>query len=178
MEFRYHTQNDSSAIEFLFASVFAKSEGEAEGKLIGTLAKDLITETDEDDLFGFVAVENCQIIGSIFFSRLTFQKDIEAFILSPVAVQSDYQGKGIGQDLINYGLNALKDKGVNIVLTYGDPTFYHKVGFHHISHESIKAPFKLSQPEGWLGQSLIGNSIEALSGSCTCVKALSNPVHW
>ena len=178
MEFRQHTQNDSSAIEFLFASVFAKSEGEAEGKLIGNLAKELITETDEDDLYGFVAVDNCQIIGSIVFSRLIFQNNIEAFILSPVAVHSDYQGKGIGQELINHGLNILKDKGVNIVLTYGDPKFYRKVGFHHISHESIRAPFKLSQPEGWLGQSLIGDSVEAISGSCTCVKALSNSVYW
>ena len=178
MEFRERTQNDSSAIESLFASVFAKSEGEAEGALIGNLSKELMAETDEHDLYGFVAVDNSQIIGSIFFSRLTFQNDIEAFILSPVAVHSDYQGKGIGQELIKYGLNVLEGKGVNIVLTYGDPGFYQKVGFHPISHETIKAPFKLSQPEGWLGQSLTGNSIETISGSCTCVKALSNPVYW
>jgi putative acetyltransferase len=178
MEFRQHTQDDSSAIEFLFASVFAKSEGEAAGKLISNLAKELITDTDEDDLYGFVVIDNCQIIGSIFFSRLTFKDSIKAFILSPVAVHNDYQGKGIGQELINHGLNALKDEGVNVVLTYGDPKFYHKVGFHHISHEKIRAPFKLSQPEGWLGQSLIGNSIENISGSCTCVKALNNPLYW
>ena len=109
---------------------------------------------------------------------LTFQTDIEAFILAPVAVHSDVQGKGIGQRLINHGLSALRDKEVNIVLTYGDPRFYHKVGFHSILHETIRAPIELSQPEGWLGQSLVDDTIDALSGCCTCVKAWNNPVYW
>ncbi|MCD6486079.1 MAG: N-acetyltransferase [Syntrophobacterales bacterium] len=112
MEFRQHTQNDSSAIESLFTSVFAKSEGEAEGELIENLSKELMLETAEDDLFGFVAVDKNQIVGSIFFSRLYFQNDnnIEAFILAPVAVHSDFQGKSIGQELINHGLNVLRKK--------------------------------------------------------------------
>lgn len=178
MEFRQNTPNDSSAIESLFVTVSARSEGEAEGALMGNLSKELIEEMNVHDLAGSVAVDNSQIIGSIFFSRLIFQKDIEAFILASVAVLSDNQGKGIGQELINYGLNVLREKGVNIVLKYGDPEFYHKVGFHNISHETIRAPFNLSQPEGWLGQSHIGNLIETISGSCTCIKALSNPVCW
>ena len=41
MNLRHHTKNDSRAIVQLFASVFADSEGEAEGVLIGRLAKDL-----------------------------------------------------------------------------------------------------------------------------------------
>ena len=178
MIYRYHTRNDSPAIAELFASVFTDSEGEAEGALIGQLAKNLFEKTDEHDLFNFVADDDGRIIGSIFFSRLDFGNGTEAFILAPVAVHSDYQGKGIGQALINYGLGELKDKGVSVVLTYGDPMFYNKVGFLQINHHTIKAPFKLSQPEGWLGQSLAGDSIKTLSGSCTCVEALSNPVYW
>jgi putative acetyltransferase len=178
MDFRRHTYNDSQAIGSLFSSVFAKSEGEAEGRLIGQLAKDLLEKTDEHDLYCFVAVDDDQIVGSICFSRLGFEHDIEAFILGPVAVQSDHQGKGIGQALINHGLRELKHQGVSIALTYGDPGFYQKVGFRPISHEIIRAPFALSQPEGWLGQSLSGDSIETLSGKCTCVEALSNPAYW
>jgi len=178
MDFRHHTKNDSEAIVALVASVFTDSEGEAEGALIGQLAKDLLEESDEQDLLNFVADDDGKILGSIFFSRLDFQNGIEAFILAPVAVHSDYQGKGIGQALINYGLGELKDRGVSVALTYGDPMFYNKVGFLQISHQTIRAPFELSQPEGWLGQSLVADSIETLSGSCTCVEALSNPVYW
>lgn len=178
MDFRGHTQKDSQAIVSLFTSVFAQSEGEAEGTLIGQLAQDLLEKTDEHDLYCFIAVENSQIVGSIFFSRLDFENGIEAFILAPVAVHSDHQGKGIGQALINHGLSALKSRGVSVVLTYGDPGFYQKVGFRSISHEVIRAPFALSQPEGWLGQSLLDDSIETLSGQCACVAALSEPKYW
>ena len=161
-----------------FASVFAKSEGEAEGKLVGQLAKDLFKKTDEPDLYCFIAVDKEQIVGSIIFSRLEFEKDIESFILAPVAVHSDHQGQGIGQALINHGLSELKSRGVSVVLTYGDPRFYNKVGFHPISPETIKSPYELSQPEGWLGQSLSGDVIETLSGQCACVEALSDPAYW
>lgn len=178
MDFRHHTRHDLHTIVDLFTSVFADAEGAAEGSLIGQLAKDLFEKTDEQDLFNFVADDDGKIIGSIFFSRLHFENGTGAFILSPVAVHSDYQGKGTGQALINYGLGEIRDRGVSVVLTYGDPMFYNKTGFRQISHETIKAPFELSQSEGWLGQSLVGDSIETLSGSCKCVEALGNPVYW
>lgn len=178
MEFRPYKRNDSTAIESLFVSVFTKSEGASQGTLIGNLSKELIAETDERDLYGFVAVDGGQLIGSIFFSRLTFESDIDVFILAPVAIHSDHQGKGSGQGLINHGLRVIKDKGVRFVITYGDPKFYTKVGFRPISQDNIKPPIKLSQPVGWLGQTLIGDSIKALPGSCSCVKALNNPVYW
>lgn len=178
MEFRHYTEHDTQTVVSLFTSVFAKSEGEAEGTLIGQLVRDLIEKTDVHDLYGFVAVDDGQIVGSIFFSRLAFDSGIEAFILAPVAVHSDRQGRGIAQTLINHGLGQLKDRGVSVALTYGDPGFYHRVGFRPISHETIKPPYELSQPEGWLGQSLSGDSIETLSGACTCVEAFCNPVYW
>jgi predicted N-acetyltransferase YhbS len=178
MEFRSLEPNDASVVEELFASVFSKSEGEREGALIGRLAYELIAWPNSQEVYGFVAAEREQILGAIFFSRLTFNRPLEAFILAPVAVHSDYQGKGIGQALIAHGLHELKLKGVSFVATYGDPAFYSKVGFQSISQNVIRPPYKLSQPEGWLGQSLAGNSLEAISGSCSCVKAFDNQAYW
>ena len=178
MDFRRYNQNDTAAIVSLFTSVFTKSAGESEGQVIGQLAKNLLAQTAIADLACFVAIEDSLIAGAIIFSRVTFEQSIEAFILGPVAVQSDRQGQGIGQALINYGLNELKQQGVNCALTYGDPSFYQKVGFHAISPEQIRAPFTLSQPEGWLGQSLTDNAISVLAGPCTCVEALNHPQYW
>jgi len=178
MKFRQYEKSDLRAIVELFTSVFADSEGENEGVLIGRLASELFQSTSEHDLFNFVADDNGHVIGSIFFTRLNFENDIEVFILAPVAVHTDYQGKGIGQALINYGLTELKGRGISVAITYGDPGFYEKVGFRQISHETIKAPFELSHPEGWLGQSLADNAIEGLAGNCRCVEALANPVYW
>ena len=178
VEYRSYKSSDTSAIETLFISVFTSSEGEEEGIRIGRLSKELINNTGELDLYGFVSVDTEQIIGAIFFSRLTFETDIDVFILSPVAVHSGHQGKGIGQELIKYGLREMKRRGVKIVTTYGDPAFYSKVGFLPLSENVLKAPFELSQPVGWLGQSLVGDQIEAIPGRPLCVKAFNDPAYW
>ncbi|NEQ44494.1 MAG: hypothetical protein F6K00_13410 [Leptolyngbya sp. SIOISBB] len=94
-----------------------------------------------------------------------------------MAIHNEHQDKGIGQALIT-DLSELKSRGVGIVLTYGDPRFYSKVGFRSLSPETIQPPFELSQPEGWLGQSLSGDAIAMLSGQCACVEALSDPKYW
>ena len=96
----------------------------------------------------------------------------------PVAIQTGSQGKGIGQKLIQYGLASLKEKGVALVLTYGDPDFYSKVGFRSISEKVVKAPLKLSYPEGWLGQSLLNHEVKPILADSHCVNAMYKPEYW
>ncbi len=101
MEFRAYTPGDSEAIENLFVAVFSDSEGEEEGALVGVLAKELIVSSKSRDLYGFVAVDKEQVVGALFFSRLTFEtEETDVFILAPVAVHTEYQGLGVGQALI------------------------------------------------------------------------------
>lgn len=178
MEFRHHRPSDSAVLEDLFAAVFTESEGEEEGALIGNLVKEMLSSTDSQDLHGYVATADDQIVGAIFFSRLTFKEKIDAFIMAPVAIHKDYQGKGIGQALIGHGLCDMKDRGVQYVTTYGDPKFYSKVGFHPLSAELVKPPLELSQPGGWLGQSLDDTQTESIDGKCTCVAALDDQRYW
>lgn len=178
MKFRAYQTEETSAIQDLFSSAFTESEGELEGTLIGGLAVDLINSTDQQDLYGFVAVDGERIVGGVFFSRLSFEEDIDVFLLAPAAVHPDYQGKGIGQHLINHGLRQLERNGVSLVTTYGDPGFYAKVGFSPLPREIIAPPRELSQPEGWLGQSLAGDTVDPIAGPSTCVDALDNPVYW
>jgi putative acetyltransferase len=165
-------------IKQLFTKVFSDAEGQSEGVLIGNLTYDIMTNTDAQDLYGFVVIENKQIIGSILFTRLTFQNGVNAFLLSPVAIHTSHQRKGIGQKLISFGINYLKENSVSIVFTYGDSNFYSKVGFNLITEKIAKAPFKLSQPEGWLAQSLISDVIKPISGNSYCVEAFNKPEIW
>lgn len=162
----------------LFTNVFSASENESEGQVIGNLVSNLITTTKPEDLVGFVAVSNGIIVGCIFFSRLILPSNEVAFILSPVAVATNKQGTGIGQKLINYGLKYLKFQKVNLAFTYGDPNYYSKAGFSCINESIVKAPFELSQPEGWLAQSVDGKTIKAMQGSSKCVEALSDQKYW
>jgi len=170
--------NDRKEIRQLFFRTFSASEGESEGRILGTLVDDLITGTAAEDLYGFVATDNEQIIGCIFFSRMIFTNGLQAFLLSPVAVDTVFQGKGIGQKLINFGINRLREDGISLVVTYGDPVFYSKAGFKSISEQKIKPPYELSQPEGWLGLSLSGKEISRVVGTLSCVEAFKNSSLW
>ena len=178
MEFSSYKKSEEPEITQLFDKVFSESEGTSEGTLVSSLVIDLIDTTNEQDIFGFVARDDKRIIGSIFFSRLSFSNLVQAFILSPVAVDTNYQGQGIGQRLINFGIEQLKDNGVQLLFTYGDPEFYSKVGFQCISEDVIKAPLELSQPEGWLCQSLVGDEITPIAERPRCVAALNKPELW
>ncbi len=170
--------DQSQEVIDLFSKTFSDSEGEEEGEVIGRLVSELISTTDNHDLLGFIAIIDEVIVGCIFFSRLTLPSSKTAFILSPVAIATEQQGKGLGQQLIEFGVEHLKAKGVDLVFTYGDPNFYSKVGFQHINEDIVKAPFKLTYPEGWLAQSLSGEDVNAMEGICQCVKALNKQEYW
>ncbi|MEM9332016.1 MAG: N-acetyltransferase [Pseudomonadota bacterium] len=163
----------------LFHSSFSESEGLAEGDLIGALVRALLTTTPNEDIFAFLALDADKILGAIIFSRLRYPDDARTvFLLSPVAVLSSYQGEGVGQNLINHGLQKLEAQGVDVVITYGDVKFYSKVGFIQITQEIAKAPLPLQYPEGWLGQSLSKSDLAPIAGPSYCASALNNPVYW
>ena len=166
MKLSTYNPNNADEIEQLFIKTFSDSEGQSEGEVIGHLVRDFMDSTDINDLHCFIATEDEQIIGSIFFTRMIFERGINAFILSPVATHTDHQGKGVGQKLINFGLTALKEN------------FYSKVGFSVITEQVVPAPQKLEQPEGWLAQSLVGDEIEPIAGKSYCVEALNKPELW
>lgn len=169
---------NKNEITELFASVFASSEGEEQGKLIGNLALKLSSNIDNEEIICFGAFENESLIGSIFFTRLRFNETILVYMLAPVAVSTKHQGKGVGQALINYGLSELKKRSVNVAITYGDPSFYSRVGFEPLSESIIQAPLKLSMPIGWLGLSLTEDPIPTINERPSCVKEFNDPVYW
>ena len=178
MKLSAYKPSAAGEIERLFSTTFSDSEGRSEGDMIGRLVRDFMNSTDDSDLYCFTASEDDQIIGGIFFSRIRFECEINAFILAPVAVRTDFQGRGIGQKLIRFGLDALSKEGIELVLTYGDPGFYSKVGFQVVTEALIPAPLTLRYPQGWLAQSLTGDEIEQVAGKSYCVAALNKPEYW
>ena len=177
---RFSEYNDISADEIaqLVTETFSDSEGQGEGRLIGGLAMDLMTSTPADELYGFIAAENGALIGIIFFTRMKFQTGINAFILAPVAIRTDHQRRGVGQRLIRHGLNTLYKDGVELIVTYGDPNFYSRVGFRTVTAEEVPPPMPLSMPHGWQAQSTTGDEIEPIAGKSCCVAALNRPEYW
>lgn len=178
MNYQILDNENKNKVAELFTSVFTSSEGEKEGKLIGNLSSEISSNIDNEEIICFGAYENESLIGSIFFTRLRFNESILVYMLAPVAVSTEHQGKGIGQALINYGLNSLKNRSVNVAITYGDPSFYSKVGFEPLSEDVIQAPLKLSMPVGWLGQSLTSDPIPTINERPICVEEFNDPAYW
>ncbi len=171
-------KSNQKEVTNLFKSVFTSSEGEKEGELIGNLASELSSNIDNQEIICLGAYEKTSLIGSIFFTRLRSNRSIQVYMLAPVAVSTKYQGKGVGQALINYGLNELKNRSAAVAITYGDPSFYSKVGFQTLSENIIQAPLKLSMPEGWLGQSLTGEPIPTINERPACVNEFNDSAYW
>ena len=178
MKHKVLDKSNQNEVTDLFTSVFTSSEGEKEGELIGNLASELSSNIDNQEIICLGAYENESLIGSVFFTRLRFNESIRVYMLAPVAVRTEHQGKGVGQALIDYGLNELKNRAVNIAITYGDPSFYSKAGFQPLPESVIQSPLKLSIPEGWLGQSLTEDPIPSIIERPTCVKEFNDPVYW
>lgn len=178
MNFSTLYRNREREIANLFTTTFAASEGAEEGSLIGDLALRLMENTAGEDLFVISAWDDDALVASIIFSRLAYDDGRAVFVLGPVAVTTDRQGEGIGQRIITHGLDILRDRGVDVVLTYGDPDYYRHVGFSPVSEADIPAPFPLQQPEGWQGQSLTGAALTSLRGPARCVGAFDDPAFW
>lgn len=172
------TSNSTKDISALFTSVFTSSEGQVEGQAVGSLAGELSEVIDNKSILCFATYEENSIIGCLFFTQLYFKHTVSVFMLSPVAVSTSHQGKGIGQSLINFSLSELKSRAVDVAITYGDPSFYSKVGFSSLAEEVLQAPLTLSMPEGWLGMSLTESEIPQLNEKPTCIEAFNKPSLW
>jgi predicted N-acetyltransferase YhbS len=179
MDFSTQYETHAGTIAELFASTFTASEGAEEGALIGALARRLISETPAEDLRVVTAWEDGALLGGIFFTRLTYEGDPrKVFMMAPVAVATAHQGKGIGQRLIANGLDALRQEGVDIAVTYGDPAFYGRVGFRPVSETDLPPPQPLNQPEGWIAHSLTEAPLTPLPGPARCVAAFDDSALW
>ncbi|WP_424928819.1 GNAT family N-acetyltransferase [Amaricoccus tamworthensis] len=172
-----HTGLEQDITE-VFTETFTASEGPDEGRAVGTLAANLMKTTPPEDLHVFTAHNGDGLTACIMFSRLTYPEDTRTvFILSPVAVRPDHQKTGIGTKLITHGLDTLRRNGTDYVTTYGDPDYYIRTGFRQITTDFAAPPLPLSQPIGWLGQSLTGSG-DPLAGPSRCVPALNRPELW
>ena len=179
MEFSTIYEGCEKSISQLFTNTFSSSEGPEEGAVIGELVERIIAETLPEDIYAVTAWDNGDLIGGIFFTRLKYSNDArKVFLMAPVAVATARQGQRVGSKLIKHGLDILRADGVDIAVTYGDPAYYGRLGFTHVSVDQVPSPMPLQMPQGWLAQGLRVGSFAPLQGKSTCVQAFDNPALW
>ena len=151
-----------------------------ENKVIKKLVVELSEETTSPSIKSLVAELDNQVIGYVSYSPifLQFDSSISGYILAPLAVSPEHQKQGIGSNLVDTGINMLTKDGVNVLLVYGDPSYYGRFGFKEEIGRSFVPPYPLQYPFGWTGMMLNETPILNTSIKFECVTALSKPELW
>lgn len=178
MEFKELFVADSDRVINLFRRVFTESESLEEGESLAQLVSALIPLTESENVACFGAFEEGDLVGSIFLSPLTYPDGSVVYLLSPVAVSSSLQGKGVGTGLIKHVMDSLKGSDSELVVTYGDPAFYGRLGFETIDARELAAPVELSMPFGWQVVNVNGYPVNAPAGKPTCVEPFRATGLW
>jgi len=166
--------SDVNSIRLLHENAF----GEPEGKVIAQLVCDLFDDKSAIPLLSLVVEENEKIVGHIIFSpvKIDDNNEISTYILAPLAISKTSQRKGLGTKLINFGLEELKRRDVDIVLVLGDPKYYKRVGFK--AGHNITPPYELEYPEAWMAIELKPGMLSGIEGIAQCSSSLSSPEYW
>ena len=126
--FRPETPSDHGSIREILISAFADHphSHQTEHLIVEALRADdalsvsLVAEVDGD------------VVGQIAFSPVTIGgNDCGWLALGPVAVSPSHQRRGIGQALVNEGLEAIRTLGAQGCVLVGEPAFYNRFGFRH-----------------------------------------------
>lgn len=176
MNIRIATNQDRDAISALYSSAFPKDESETVAKL----ALDLLSEDTTPRTISLIAESDDSVVGHIAFSPVRVPNDetCQAYILAPLAVQSDHQQSGIGSRLVEYGMQQLSTMGVNVVFVYGDPNYYGRLGFTVDAAHNYTPPCSLQYPSGWQAKVLKACAIEKEPVEIQCIASLADPKLW
>ncbi len=91
-----------------------------------------------------VALRENEVVGHIVFSPVTIESSgssFDAIGLGPMAVLPQYQGKGIGSQLVRIGLEQCRQASHEIVVVVGHPDFYGRFGFVPTKYRGIHCEF-------------------------------------
>ncbi len=151
-------------------SAFPKDESE----IVAKIAIELLSENTTPQTISLIAETDHSVVGHVAFSPVGIDQNenFRAYILAPLAVQTDYQKRRIGSTLIKYGMRQLSAMGVNIVFVYGDPNYYERFGFNADTARNYTTPYKLQYPSGWQAIVLNEYVMEKMPVVINCVAAL------
>lgn len=150
-----------------------------------TLTANLLKDSTAKPYLSLLAFLNEEAVGHILFTR-TYINEIDLtqplqHMLAPLAVKPNYQGQGIGTQLINEGLQRLKVMGSNMVCLLGHPSYYPKFGF---INDALKLGYHTTHPipeefaNAWMVLSLTGDEFTIPKGKVVCSEELNRIENW
>lgn len=98
-----------------------------------------------------------KIVGAILYTRCRIETeygDVDVLTFGPLCVDPDYQGKGIGGQLLTKSANLAKEYGFKGILICGVPEYYPKFGF------KTADTFGITMPDGSNFAAFMGYELE------------------
>lgn len=140
IEIRPEIPADRARIRELMIEAFTKSEfgHQGEADIYEALQKLASSRC-------WVAVSEDTVVGQITFSEAAIcgaKDQVQGMALGPIAVDPTHQGKGIGRQLIEFGLSELDQSDTLFVIVAGEPTLYSKFDFVPAIRFGIRHGFK------------------------------------
>lgn len=176
MQIRNATPHDADDIRGVHLSAFPDAEGAA----VAGLAVDLLSERTIPPTISLVAEVDGVLRGHVCFSPVTRHgtADFVGYILAPLAVRPERQGRGIGSHLIRKGIERVSEHDPEVLLVYGDPGYYGRFGFRAERAAGYIPPYPLKFPFGWQGLSLRDNGPGGAGIRIACVPPLCDATLW
>lgn len=154
--FRPEQSADSSAIEALYAKLFAPD-------WVKRAAYVLRDGVPPDLALSFVATVDGRLAASVRMTPITIGKR-PALILGPLVVDPSYKGQGAGRALVRMALDAARKAGHKVVMLVGDLPYYGPLGFTFLGRDVITLPAWVD-PDRVLVAGLVTGALDGLKGA-------------
>lgn len=130
MHIRLETDNDVAAIRAVEYAAFRHHPQHAPGaEPTEHLIVDALRGSGRLSL-SLVAEVRGEVVGHVALSPASLGDETSGwYLLGPVGVAPDRQGRGVGSALIREALGVMRNRGAHGVLLVGDPAFYERFGF-------------------------------------------------
>jgi len=129
---RPETAADAAAVEDLHDHAFGP------GRFVRTASR-LREGVAADPDLSLVAIVEGRLAGSVTMTPI-FIGDAPALLLGPLAVDPDFENRGIGGKLVRATLERARAAGHRLVLLVGDASYYGRFGFHRVAPEQVVLP--------------------------------------
>ena len=157
--------NDISKVAHLLDAVFGADRFEKTAYRL----RDGVSAVAE---LSFVAHIDGHLKASLQFWSIEIKDEdgtVPALLLGPIAVSAEYQGQGMGLELMEHGLNAARDMGHQRVILVGDECYYQKVGFSRALATGLEMPGPVDQNR-LLARELVSGAMQGIKGMISKIK--------
>ena len=160
IKIRQEKGQDSAAVFEVHKLAFARDD---EANLVDRLRSSRAFVPE----LSLVAVADNNLAGHILFTKIKIRNnngdETESLALAPMAVKPAFQNRGIGRQLIRYGLDKAKELQYKSVIVLGHAHYYPKFGFLPAHRWNIKSPYNIPQ-EVFMAMELVTGGLKNTDG--------------